>query len=74
MLLDDVWVQTTCDRNCHSDEVSDDRTVGEISAARDNVLMITRSNSRMTTGYGAQAYPGNMKNDCELWDKINTYE
>jgi hypothetical protein len=44
------------------------------SAARENVLMITRSNSHMTTGYGAQAYPGNMKNDCELWDKIDTYE
>jgi para-nitrobenzyl esterase len=44
------------------------------SATRDNVLMITQTNSHMTTGYGSQTYPENMKNDCALWDKINTYE
>lgn len=44
------------------------------SATHDNVLMITQTNSHETTGYGAQTYPDNMKNDCALWDKINTYE
>ena len=44
------------------------------SAASDHVLMITQTNSHMTTGYGAQTYPENMKNDCTLWDKINSYE
>jgi para-nitrobenzyl esterase len=44
------------------------------SAASDNVLMITQTNSHMTTGYGSQTYPENMKNDCTLWDKINSYE
>ena len=44
------------------------------SAADDNVLMITETDSHMTTGYGSQTYPENRKNDCALWDKINTYE
>jgi para-nitrobenzyl esterase len=44
------------------------------STERDNVLMITQTDSHDTTGYGSQTYPGNMKNDCALWDKINTYE
>jgi para-nitrobenzyl esterase len=44
------------------------------SAADDNVLMITQAASHMTAGYGAQTYPENLKNDCALWDKINTYE
>jgi para-nitrobenzyl esterase len=44
------------------------------STARDNVMMIAQKNSHMTTGYGSQTYPDNMKNDCALWDKINTYE
>jgi para-nitrobenzyl esterase len=44
------------------------------SSAHDNVLMITQTSSHETAGYGAQTYPGNMKNDCTLWDKINTYE
>lgn len=44
------------------------------SATHDNVLMITQTDSHERTGYGAQTYPDNMKNDCALWDKINTYE
>lgn len=44
------------------------------SSASDNVFLITQKNSHMTTGYGAQTYPDNMKNDCTLWDKVNTYE
>lgn len=44
------------------------------SAADDNVLIITQTDSHMTTGYGSQTYPENRKNDCALWDKINTYE
>lgn len=46
----------------------------EYSTASDDVLMITQTNSHMTTGYGSQRYPENMKNDCMLWDKINTYK
>ena len=44
------------------------------SSADDNVLIITQSDTHMTTGYGSQTYPENMKNDCALWDNINTYE
>jgi para-nitrobenzyl esterase len=44
------------------------------SAASDDVLVITQADTHMTTGYGAQTYPENMKNDCALWDKVNTYE
>jgi para-nitrobenzyl esterase len=42
--------------------------------ADDNVMMITQDHSHMTKNYGAQTYPYAMKNDCALWDKINTYE
>ena len=44
------------------------------SSADDDVLIITQSDMHMTIGYGSQTYPENMKNDCALWDKINTYE
>jgi hypothetical protein len=44
------------------------------SSASDNVFLIIQKNSHMTTGYGEQAYPDNMKNDCALWDQINQYQ
>ena len=44
------------------------------ATASDNVFVITQTNSHMTTGYGSQTYPEHMKNDCALWDKVNTYE
>lgn len=44
------------------------------SSGSDDVFLITQKNSHMTTGYGEQAYPDHMKNDCALWDKINQYE
>jgi para-nitrobenzyl esterase len=44
------------------------------STTSDDVLMITQANTHMTSGYGSQTYPENMKNDCALWDKVNTYE
>jgi para-nitrobenzyl esterase len=44
------------------------------SAADDNVLMITQTDSNMTTGYGSQTYPEDRKDDRGLWDKINTYD
>jgi para-nitrobenzyl esterase len=44
------------------------------SSASDNVFLITQQNSHMTSGYGTQTYPHDMKNDCALWDAINTYE
>jgi para-nitrobenzyl esterase len=44
------------------------------SSASDDVFLITQQNSHMTNGYGAQTYPYKMKNDCALWDAINTYE
>ncbi|HTH98118.1 MAG TPA: carboxylesterase family protein [Stellaceae bacterium] len=43
------------------------------ATADDNVLVIGEDKSTMTKGYGAQTYPHNMKNDCALWDHINTY-
>jgi hypothetical protein len=46
----------------------------EYSAADDNVLMITQTDSNMTTGYGSQTYPEDRKDDRGLWDKINTYD
>ena len=44
------------------------------AAASDNVFMITQTDSHITTNYGSQTYPQHMKNDCALWDKVNTYE
>jgi para-nitrobenzyl esterase len=44
------------------------------SAKNDDVLMIQQANAHMTSGYGSQTYPYDMKNDCAFWDKVNTYE
>jgi para-nitrobenzyl esterase len=44
------------------------------SSASDDVFLITQTDSHMTRGYGAQTYSHNMKNDCALWDEINSYE
>jgi para-nitrobenzyl esterase len=44
------------------------------STVDDDVLIMTQTNTHVADAYGSQTYPGNMKNDCSLWNKINTYE
>jgi hypothetical protein len=44
------------------------------SAKSDEVIILSSPKPYMTTGYGKQTYPSNMKNDCAPWDKINVYK
>ena len=40
------------------------------TAAADNVLDLVEQKPHMTTSYGSQTYPDNMRNDCAFWDQI----
>ena len=40
------------------------------TAKADDVIDLVEPKPHMTTGYGAQTYPNNMRNDCALWDTI----